>query len=334
MDWWPGMDCLARHRLLAGHGLVARHGLLPRHRLLAGHGLVAGHVLLARHGLRGRRALTEQGRLAGHRLLVGHPRLARRGRRCGHRPTGQVRLRLGDRGGLLGGRRSRAQRIRHRAWPAGRRLGRVPGRAAAGRHRLAVAGLAPRQWRGLHRVRGRLRGPLVLSHHRRGVDGRRGRMRARGQGLLGERADDRPVPVSQGAASRHGQLVRLIRAQRPGPGDEFRVGAQVPFADLDDVVAFLAQAAGNGPVAAYRDVHDEHPDAEILHVGDDLGQILLGTDQQRVADRVVARQRGQVAADLALHPFAATRPSAGPAAASARADRPACRVPGPGGPPR
>ena len=85
----------------------------------------------------------------------------------------------------------------------------------------------------------------------------------------------------------------------------------MPVANLDDVVTFLAQAAGNGPVAAHGDMHDRHPDAEILHVGDDLGQVLLGADQESVADRVVAGQRGQVAADLALHALTPARP--GPA---------------------
>ena len=133
-------------------------------------------------------------------------------------------------------------------------------------------------------------------------------MRARGQGLLGQRADDWPVPVGQRAPRGHGQLIGLVGAQCGGPGDEFGVGAQVPLTDLDDVVTFLPQAARDGPVAADRDVHDEHPDAEILDVGDDLGQILFGADQQRVADRVVPGQRGQVAADLAFHAFAAARP--------------------------
>ncbi len=211
---------------------------------------------------------------------------------------------LGHRGGLLGGRRSGAERIRQRAWPARDRLGR----ARAGRRGWAVGRLTPGQRRCLHRVRARLRGPLVLSHHRRGVDGWRGRVRARGQRLLSQRTDDRPVPISQRTPRGHGQLVRLVSAQRGGSGSEFGVRAQVPLTDLDDVVTFLAQAARDGPVTTHRDVHDEHPDAEVLHISHDLGQILFGADQQRVTDRVVAGQRGQIAADLALHPFAAAGP--------------------------
>ena len=85
----------------------------------------------------------------------------------------------------------------------------------------------------------------------------------------------------------------------------------MPLANLDDVVAFLAEAPGNGPVAAHRDVHDRHPQAQVLHVGDDLGQVLLRADQEGVADRVVAGQGGQVAADLAFHALAPAGP--GPA---------------------
>ena len=133
-------------------------------------------------------------------------------------------------------------------------------------------------------------------------------MGARGQGLLGERADDRPVPIGQHAPADTASWYGSSPPSAAGPGGQFGIGAQVPLADLDDVVTFLAQAARDGPVAAHRDVHDEHPDAEVLHLGHDLGQILLRTDQQRVADRLVAGQRGQVAPDLALHPFAAARP--------------------------
>jgi hypothetical protein len=85
----------------------------------------------------------------------------------------------------------------------------------------------------------------------------------------------------------------------------------MPLANLDDVVAFLAEAAGNGPVTAHRDMHDRHPDTEVLHIGDDLGQVFLRADQERVADRVIAGQGGQVAADVTFHALTAARP--GPA---------------------
>jgi hypothetical protein len=108
-------------------------------------------------------------------------------------------------------------------------------------------------------------------------------------------------------------MVRLLAAQRVGPGDQLGIGPQMPFTNLDDVVAFLAEAAGNGPVAAHRNVHDRHPDTKVLHIGDDLGQVFLRTDEEGIADRVVAGQGGEVAADLALHALPPSRP--GPAQA-------------------
>jgi hypothetical protein len=46
--------------------------------------------------------------------------------------------------------------------------------------------------------------------------------------------------------------------------------------------------AGKGPVAVYGDVHQGDPQAQVLHVGDDLGQVLFRADDQRVGDGVVA----------------------------------------------
>jgi len=75
-------------------------------------------------------------------------------------------------------------------------------------------------------------------------------------------------------------------------------------ADLHDVVGFLAQRPGDGPVPVDRDVHQGDAHAQVLHVGDDLGQVLFRADHERVADRVVARQGGQVAVDLGFHALA------------------------------
>ena len=47
---------------------------------------------------------------------------------------------------------------------------------------------------------------------------------------------------------------------------------------------------------------------EVLDVRDDLRQVLLGTDHERVLQGAVTRQGGQVAVDLALHALAAARP--------------------------
>ena len=89
---------------------------------------------------------------------------------------------------------------------------------------------------------------------------------------------------------------------------EFHVGPQVRLADLDDLVTFLPEGTGDGPVAVHRDVHEGDPEAEILNVGDDLRQVFLGADHERVLQGAVTRQRGQVAVDLTLHSLAPARP--------------------------
>jgi hypothetical protein len=95
---------------------------------------------------------------------------------------------------------------------------------------------------------------------------------------------------------------------RLGGGDQFRVRPQVRFPDLDEIVALLPQGPGDGPVAVDGDVHGDHAYPEVLHLGDDLRQVLLGADDQGVGDRLVTRESGQVAPDLAFHSLAPARP--------------------------
>ena len=76
------------------------------------------------------------------------------------------------------------------------------------------------------------------------------------------------------------------------------------LADLDDFVALLAERGGGRP-AGRRDVHEDHPEAEILHVGDHLREVVLRADHQRVADRPVPGERGQVTVDFAFDAFPA-----------------------------
>jgi hypothetical protein len=78
--------------------------------------------------------------------------------------------------------------------------------------------------------------------------------------------------------------------------------------DLHDVVALLPERAGDRPVTVHRDVHDGYPDTEVLHIRDDLREILLGADQQHVADGAVPGQGGEVAVDLGLDSLALSRP--------------------------
>ena len=178
------------------------------------------------------------------------------------------------------------------AGPVLPRVPRVPAVARLSRlSRLACC--CPRQLQ---------RRPLVLRHDRRGVDGgRRVVPGRRGHLLVGRRSRRR---VSVGQRPGRGEVAVLVGVDGLGSGDQLHVGPQVVAADLDDVVGLLAERPGNGPVPVHRDVHQRDPHAEILDVGDDLGQILFGADHQGIADRVVARQRGQVAVNLGFDAFA------------------------------
>ncbi len=159
------------------------------------------------------------------------------------------------------------------------------------------------------RVHRRLGGALVFRDHRRRVNGGGCRVRARGQCMLAAQGPgQRPVTVGQGPPGECGDRILLVVPHRLGARDQLHEGAQVSVADLDDVIAFLAERPGDGPVAVHRNVHNGHSDAEILHVRDDLGEVLLGTDHQGIADRAVPGQGGQVAMNLALHTLAAARP--------------------------
>ena len=167
-----------------------------------------------------------------------------------------------------------------------------------------VAGAGPGQLRG---------GPLVLRYHGRGVDDGRGVAdRPGGQRLVGPAG--RRVPVGHlppGRVLRQVRLVslvRLVRRRGLGADDQLDVGPELFAPDLDDVVGLLAQRAGDGPVAVHGEMHQGDPHAEVLDIGDDLGQVLLRADHQGVADRVVARQRGQVPVDLGVHALAAAGP--------------------------
>lgn len=102
----------------------------------------------------------------------------------------------------------------------------------------------------------------------------------------------------------------LRLTHRLRPHHEIHIGAEVGFTDLDDVVAFLAQAAGNGPATVHRDVDDDHSQPEVLHVRDHLREVLFRADHQSVRDGAVAGQRRQIAVDLALHTLPPPRPHA------------------------
>ena len=149
----------------------------------------------------------------------------------------------------------------------------------------------------------RLRGPLVLGDHRPGVEPRRCGMRAHGH----RRLPDHPggaVAVGGRAARVGGYRLALFLPDRLRPDDKLHRRPQMRLADLDDFVALLAERGGGRP-AGRGDVHQDHPQAEILHVGDHLREVFLRAHHQRVADRPVPGERGQVAVDLACHALAA-----------------------------
>jgi hypothetical protein len=168
--------------------------------------------------------------------------------------------------------------------------------------RLALARLALARLGG-----GRLRRALIVGHHRRGVDGGGARVRSDGQGGLAERADG-SVPVGGGTCRVRADSLALILANRLGAHHELHVGTQVGLANLHDLIALLPQSARDRPATVHRDVQDRDANAEILYLGDDLGQVLLRAHHQRIGDRVVACQRGEVAVDLAFDAFAVAWP--------------------------
>jgi hypothetical protein len=133
-------------------------------------------------------------------------------------------------------------------------------------------------------------------------------MRPGGQCLLVAEGADRPVAVGQSPSRVAAGDPALVIPEWFRAHHELHVRPQVCLTDLDDVVAFLPEGTGDGPVAVHCDVHEGDPEAEILDVGDDLRQILLGADHERVPQCAVTRQGGQVAVDLALHPLAPARP--------------------------
>ena len=124
---------------------------------------------------------------------------------------------------------------------------------------------------------------------------------------MGHGPETRPVAIGPVLARVAAILKLPVRRGRLGPGNEIHEWPQVSRGDLHDVIALLAQRLGDCPVAGRHDVDDGHPHPEILHLGDDLGEVLLGADDDRVADRMVPGQRGQVALHLGFHALAPSR---------------------------
>jgi hypothetical protein len=77
--------------------------------------------------------------------------------------------------------------------------------------------------------------------------------------------------------------------------------------DLDDVVAFLPKRQRNGPAAVGGDVQDNDPKAKVLNLGDNLGDVLVSTGDEGIADRTALREGHQVPAELTFDPFTPAR---------------------------
>ena len=122
---------------------------------------------------------------------------------------------------------------------------------------------------------------------------------------MGHCADAVPMPVGQAAPLMIAIAVLLVGVGWPGRRDEIDKRPQVSAGHLHDVVGFLAQRPGDRPVSLGRDVHDDDPQPEILHLGDDLGEILLCADDDGITHCVVPGQRRQVAVHLGFDALAA-----------------------------
>jgi hypothetical protein len=85
-----------------------------------------------------------------------------------------------------------------------------------------------------------------------------------------------------------------------GPGNQVNERPQVRTGNVNDVVALLAQRPGDRPIPVGSDVHEEDPHPEVLNLGDDAGQVFLGAGDDRIADRIVPGERGQVPVHLGL----------------------------------
>ena len=290
-----GVDVLPGRYVLPGGNVRARRQVLTSRYVLTGRYVLAAGYVLAR-----RLVLARGNVLAGRYLLAGGYLLAWRYVRAGR----QV-LAARGRGLAVDGRR-----VPVLAGPL------VTGPVVSGPVIAAVPFLARLPGRHPRQLQ---RGPLVLRHDRRRVDGgRRVVPRRRRHRLVGRRDRDRVTVGHRAGPGGRRELALLVGVGGLGAGDQLDVGPQVVAADLDDVVGLLAERPGDGPVSVHRDVHQRDPHAEILDIGDDLGQVLLGADDERVADRVVARQRGQVAVDLGLHALAPAGADLGHAELDAR----------------
>src|SRR5262249_28741295 len=83
---------------------------------------------------------------------------------------------------------------------------------------------------------------------------------------------------------------KLVGRSRLSAMDKLDKRPEVHSGNLDYVIAFLPKRRGNGPATVGRDVKYHHAKAKILHLGDDLGEVLVGARDEGVADSPVLGQ--------------------------------------------
>src|ERR1039458_2984655 len=116
------------------------------------------------------------------------------------------------------------------------------------------------------------------------------------------------APLAESATGIPAIRVMLVEPSRLGTCDQIHKWPQVPARDLYDVIALLAERSRYGPCPVGSDMQQDDPDAQVLHFGNDLPEVLLGADDDGIADRAVPGQRDQVTVDLGLDTFAVARP--------------------------
>ena len=154
----------------------------------------------------------------------------------------------------------------------------------------------------------RRHGTLVVGDNRRGVNGGAGRPGGTRKVLVAEGAQARGVPIADGPGQMAAIRVLLLRPGGLGPRDQVDERPQMGTRNLGGVIAFLAERPRYGPGSVHRNVQQDYPDAQVLHLGHDLRQVLLGADDDGVADSSVPGQRDQVAVDLGLDALAMSGP--------------------------
>jgi len=126
--------------------------------------------------------------------------------------------------------------------------------------------------------------------------------------LAGHRADQRSISIRQATRTEARAHVLLLRRRWLRAADQLNERPKVHSGDLDDVVALLAQRLRDRPARVGRNVQDDDAKAQILHLGNDFGDVLVRAGDERIGDRTAPRESHEVAAQLTLNALASARP--------------------------